>query len=75
MKTKEISERERERRARQRAMSLSTFCAEYGIGRTKAYEEISAGRLRARKAGKRTIITEDDAEDWLCHLPVLEAAQ
>ncbi len=69
-----ISERERQRRARQRAMSLHVFCATYGIGRTKAYEEINAGRLRARKAGRRTIITTDDADDWLSRLPVLQEA-
>jgi hypothetical protein len=72
---KKISERERERRARQRAMSINTFCADYGFGRTKAYEEMRSGRLRARKAGKRTIILVDDAEDWLCHLPAVEVAQ
>jgi hypothetical protein len=34
-----------------------------------AYGEIKQKRLRARKAGKRTIIAEDDAEDWLRNLP------
>jgi hypothetical protein len=42
---------------------------------TKAYEEIRSGRLRARKNGKRTIIIEDDAEDWLQHLPIFEVAR
>jgi hypothetical protein len=70
-----ISEAEQARRARQRAMSILKFCERYGIGRTLAYAEIRANRLRARKAGKRTIITEDDAEDWLRHLPVIGAAQ
>src|SRR6516162_6614490 len=60
-----ISERERERRARQRAMSIAQFSQEYGIGRTKTYEELRSGRLRGRKSGKRTIITEDDAEEWV----------
>jgi hypothetical protein len=69
-----ISERERQRRAWQRAMSIDGFCKGYGIGRTKAYEEINAGRLRARKAGRRTIITADDAEDWLNRLPALQEA-
>jgi hypothetical protein len=69
-----ISEGERQRRARQRAMSIDGFCNSYGIGRTKAYEEINAGRLRARKAGRRTIITADDAEDWLNRLPALQEA-
>ena len=71
-KKPQISERERQRRARQRAMSLQVFCETYSIGRTKAYEEINAGRLKARKAGKRTIITEDDAEVWLSLLPAFQ---
>jgi hypothetical protein len=71
----EISERELRRRARRRAMSIAEFCARYGPGRTKAYEELKSGRLRGRKIGKRTIITEDDAEEWLRHLPVIETGQ
>jgi hypothetical protein len=62
---------EQQRRARQRAMSIAEFCERYGPGRTKAYEELKSGRLHGRKIGKRTIITEDDAEDWLQHLPVI----
>ena len=71
----QISDREQQRRARQRAMSLSEFCEQYGPGRTTAYEEIKNGRLRARKIGKRTVITTDDAEKWLQSLPVVEAAR
>jgi excisionase family DNA binding protein len=56
-------------------MSIDAFSERYGPGRTKVYEEIKAGRLRARKVGTRTIITEDDAEDWLRSLPVIEAVQ
>ena len=64
-------EAERERRALQRAMSISIFCEHYGPGRTTAYQEIKLGRLRARKIGKRTVFTEDDAEEWLRSLPIL----
>ena len=74
-----ISEAERQRRARQRAaniqqraMSVGQFCQHYGIGRTTAYEEIKRGRLRGLKVGKRTLITEDNAEDWLRRLPAIE---
>jgi excisionase family DNA binding protein len=70
-----ILEAERQRRARQRAMSIAEFCERYGPGRTTAYQEIKLGRLRARKCGRRTIITEDDAEDWLRSLTVIEAAR
>ena len=70
-----ISETEQYRRAQQRAMNLADFCARYGIGRTKTYEELRAGRLRGRKIGKRTIIAEDDAEDWLRSLPPIKSAR
>jgi excisionase family DNA binding protein len=64
-----ISEKERQRPGRQRALSIREFSAIYNVGRTKTYEELKSGRLRARKIGKRTIIAEDDAEDWLRRLP------
>jgi hypothetical protein len=67
-----ISKVEQQRRALQRAMNIAQFCQRYGIGRTTAYAEIKQKRLRGRKIGKRTIITEDDAEDWLRRLPVIE---
>ena len=66
-----MSDSEKARRALQRAMSLKEFSDRYGPGRTKTYEEIKSGRLRARKFGSRTIITEDDAEEWLDSLPVV----
>jgi hypothetical protein len=72
---RKISKVEQQRRAGQRAMSIAEFCESYGPGRTKAYEELKSGRLRGRKIGKRTIITEDDAEDWLRCLPVIEVAR
>jgi excisionase family DNA binding protein len=54
-----------------RAFSIPEFCRRYGIGRTAAYGEIAAGRLRAVKAGRRTLITNDDAEAWLASRPEL----
>ena len=68
------SERELARRARQRALSIAEFSDRYGVGRTTTYEEIKLGRLRARKIGKRTLISVDDAEEWLQHLPLVGAA-
>lgn len=53
------------------AYTLPDFCRAFGIGRTKAYEEIRAGRLKARKNGTRTIILAADAEAWLNSLPEL----
>jgi len=45
--------------------SINDFCRAAGIGRSKAYDEIKLGRLKARKCGKRTLIRRKDAEDWL----------
>jgi excisionase family DNA binding protein len=42
-----------------------------GISRTKAYEEIAAGRLRAVKCGSRTLIPYASGEAWLASLPTL----
>jgi excisionase family DNA binding protein len=38
------------------------------IARTKLYEELKAGRLRAVKVGKRTLIPITEAERWLATL-------
>jgi excisionase family DNA binding protein len=54
-----------------RAFPVPEFCRRYGIGRTNAYQEIAAGRLRAVKVGRRTLITHDAAEAWLAALPEL----
>ena len=71
MTHRKISDREQRHQARQRAMSIARFSEDYAIGRTKAYEELRSGRLRGRKIGKRTIISQDDAEAWLRQLPAL----
>ena len=39
-----------------------------GIGRTKVYEAINEGRLRAKKYGKRTILLREDLEQFLADL-------
>jgi hypothetical protein len=57
-----------------RGMSLRAFCETYSVGRTKAYEEIKAGRLKAKKAGRRTIIGDEAAEEWWRSLPELQEA-
>ena len=73
-RARKLSEPEQQRRSRQRALSIVEFCERYGLCRTKAYDELKSGRLRARKIGKRTIIPVDDAEDWLQQLPVMGPA-
>lgn len=50
-------------------LTIPEFCAWARIGRTKAYEEIGAGALRALKIGRRTLIRSTDADDWLGKQP------
>jgi len=56
------------------AFSIDTFCKRYGVGRTLAYGEIAAGRLRAIKVGRRTLITQKDADQWLAKRPAITVA-
>ncbi len=51
------------------AFSPKAFERAFGIGHTKLYEEIKAGRLIARKLGVRTIILAEDAVAWARSLP------
>ena len=51
------------------AFTLNEFLAWARIGRTKAYQEIEAGRLKVRKLGRKTLIRRVDADAWLENLP------
>jgi excisionase family DNA binding protein len=51
------------------AFTVEEAARALGIGRTKLFAEIAAGRLRARKAGKRTLIAVEDARAYLASLP------
>jgi excisionase family DNA binding protein len=52
-------------------LSIAEACTVAGIGRTKIYQAISSGELKARKYGKRTIILRRDLEAFLAALPVV----
>ena len=51
-----------------RALSIGEFTAIYGVGRSTAYAEMSAGRLEYVKCGRRRLIPVDSAEAWLQRL-------
>jgi excisionase family DNA binding protein len=53
-------------------LSILEACRVAGIGRTKIYEAIAGGSLKARKFGKRTIILRTDLQNFLSALPVVE---
>lgn len=77
----DISEKELQRRTKQRHQSLELnererlsytipqLVMNTGVGRSTLYGEISAGRLRIKKVGKRSIILRGDALAWLEALP------
>jgi excisionase family DNA binding protein len=50
------------------ALSIPEFCNTVGIGRSRAYEEIKAGRLPILKCGRRTLIARDAVVAWLSEL-------
>jgi hypothetical protein len=57
------------------AFSISEFAEISGLGRTFIYEEINAKRLKVRKAGRRTIVLQDDALSYLQSLPVADRSR
>jgi excisionase family DNA binding protein len=50
-------------------LSIAEACAVAGIGRTKIYQAITDGSLKARKCGKRTLILRDELRNFLASLP------
>jgi excisionase family DNA binding protein len=45
-----------------------------GSGRTKIFQEIKEGRLKARKMGRKTVILDDDLREYARNLPKREIA-
>jgi excisionase family DNA binding protein len=56
------------------ALSVNETCVSLSISRSKLYEEVAAGRLRALKAGSRTLIPVTSRDAWLSNLPEAKAA-
>ena len=52
-----------------RAFSVPEVVRTTSIGRTRLYQEISEGRLKAHKLGKRTVVFASDLDTWLATLP------
>jgi excisionase family DNA binding protein len=56
------------------AFSIEEAGEAAGVGRSFVFEEIRAGRLVAKKAGRRTLIAAADLMDWLKSLPTAATA-
>jgi excisionase family DNA binding protein len=57
------------------ATGVDGACRALGIGKTKLYEEIAAGRLRAKKCGTKTLLPTDQFAGWLAALDPIETAR
>jgi excisionase family DNA binding protein len=53
------------------AYTVPDACKAAGLGRTTLYELIAAGRVRAMKAGTRTLIEAESLRSYLDSLPTL----
>ena len=47
------------------SLTIEEACTAIGIGRTKLYQAINSGQLKAKKYGKRTIILRSDLDVFL----------
>jgi len=56
------------------AYPIDDLAEAIGVGRTKLYAEISAGRLQAKKLGSRTLVTATAALAYLDTLPDVRTA-
>jgi hypothetical protein len=55
------------------ALSIAQVVRCSGLSRTLVYQEMRAGRLLARKCGRRTVILQTDLEAFLSALPAAGA--
>ena len=55
------------------AWTLPTWLKRVDMSRSSFYRELSAGRIKALKRGKSTIITAEAEREWLDSLPKLAA--
>jgi hypothetical protein len=58
--------------APKRAFSIPEVVEAASICRTTVFAEIAAGRLVARKLGRRTVVLASDLETWLEQLPSID---
>jgi excisionase family DNA binding protein len=56
----------------QLALPITDAAKAAGVGRSKVFEEIRDGRLRAVKIGRSTRIRIEDLRSWLDSRPVIQ---
>jgi excisionase family DNA binding protein len=53
------------------AFSVPEIMVQIGLSRDKVYSLIREGKLKARKVGRRTLVTSSDLQEFLRGLPTL----
>ena len=53
--------------------SIEEVCLATGLGRTKIYEAINKGALRAKKHGKRTLVLKTDLDAFVADMKPYQA--
>lgn len=56
-------------------ISISKFCTEYSVGRTRAFALLAEKKLVARRFGARTLIEQESARAWAASLPKWESTR
>lgn len=57
----------------QNAFSPVQFARRNSLGKSKVYELLNAGKITAKKDGRRTLITAESERAWLASLPNYES--
>ena len=70
-----MTEPQKKRLSSRLAYSVERLAAEADCGRSLIFSEIAAGRLVARKLGRRTIVRRSDAIRWLRNLPTVQRGE
>lgn len=52
------------------ADTVDVAAARLSICRAQLYKEVAAGRIKVRKAGRRTLVERSEQQRWLSSLPV-----
>ena len=55
-------------------LTIPEACAMIRIGRTKFYQLLNAGEIKAVKIGKKTLISEIAIQEWIEELPPYNSA-
>jgi hypothetical protein len=57
------------------AISIADAVKMVGLGRTSLYAAISSGRLKTRKAGRRTLVEVEELRQFVAGLPASDDTQ